>query len=654
MSVICSIIPYSSVCAVTTAIGLCPDAIRLQALVPLNDERTARALVLRTMEELERQEGDSKDEPLVSEDDESEKGLQKGFPENKKKKKNKEEKLKDPIKSYLEKAPPLLSSEEEDRIVQQLQKLKAELIAPLGGFNANLPPDTVARVIIAFEQASQRSEREIQELDAQLTRDLREAKDSMQEEAIQSYYVSAKREAMVDPVAVAESLSGYKRERSDGKISQEAVIKIIGTYQLLLKHGNVNREEIARTVRKFEEARNVLVAGNLRLVVTIGGRFRSRWMNLDDCIGEGNIGLIYAAETYDPSVGLFSTWAGRCIENEIKHASRSRRWKLIYFPSHYIAVGATHDRLVHRLRGELGRSPTINEVCAELQITDEKKRKQYVRMITAYKLFRSVPAINRVDREGNKPSVLYVQADNRQVRPVHEVQTKEEILVMMQRLDALPDDWRTILYKYYAEGKTLDDIGKECDPPVTRERVRQIKEKAEKKLFVAVYAAEVAELQKSLRRSPDVEEVLDAWTVPFDQRNGFQQSIEEAYTEKKASGHLHWNPIQFAETPGDQLLVRVALRTFDEMEQRILTEYYEKGLTADQIAQGFEPIMTDSSVWKIKTTADKKLFRRLYEAKVIQLGRLFGREPTFEEVCDSLKIPPAEREKRSKMLNGSQ
>src|SRR5277367_226764 len=121
------------------------------------------------------------------------------------------------------------------------------------------------------------------------------------------------------------------------------------------------------------DARTRMIQANLRLVVKIARDYVGRGIVLDDLIGEGNLGLIRAAEEFDPRFGTrFSTYASYWIKQAIRHALINTT-STIRLPAHMVGLLTKWRRSERELGRNLGRSPSFDEVAVSLGLTDAQK-----------------------------------------------------------------------------------------------------------------------------------------------------------------------------------------------------------------------------------------------------------------------------------------
>ena len=121
-------------------------------------------------------------------------------------------------------------------------------------------------------------------------------------------------------------------------------------------------------------ALNRLVEANLRLVVKVAKDYVGKGMTLDDLIGEGNLGLIRAAQKFDPRFGVrFGTYAVYWIKQSIRLAL-STSTAMIRLPAHILGMMNKWRKAERALSARLARAPTFDEVAAALGLSESQKR----------------------------------------------------------------------------------------------------------------------------------------------------------------------------------------------------------------------------------------------------------------------------------------
>ncbi len=134
------------------------------------------------------------------------------------------------------------------------------------------------------------------------------------------------------------------------------------------------REVAALVAGGDQAARNRLVLANLGLVISIARRFQGRGLALDDLIGEGNLGLIRAAEGFDPGYGVrFCTYADYWIREAIRNALINRT-ATIRLPAYLVSLLTRWERANQSLCQEKQRSPSFDEVAADLGLTESQQK----------------------------------------------------------------------------------------------------------------------------------------------------------------------------------------------------------------------------------------------------------------------------------------
>jgi RNA polymerase primary sigma factor len=221
------------------------------------------------------------------------------------------------------------------------------------------------------------------------------------------------------------------------------------------------------------DARTRMIQANLRLVVKIALDYVGRGMVLEDLIGEGNLGLIRAAEEFEPRFGTrFSTYASYWIKQSIRHALINTT-STIRLPAHMFGLLTKWRRAERTLYREWGRVPSFDELSAFLGLSEtQKSLVAKAHQARHLKLESGIGAgVGRRSPEefGNR------------YEPVESMmEAEEDRQMLLHRLERLDPRERTVLaLRYGLEGElplTLKEIGRRLG--VTREWVRKIEIRA--------------------------------------------------------------------------------------------------------------------------------------------------------------------------------
>ncbi len=266
------------------------------------------------------------------------------------------------------------------------------------------------------------------------------------------------------------AFSGSRRGRYD-KSSLDQYLKEISAYPLLKREDEV---ELAQRIRKGdEEALDKLVRSNLRFVVSVAKKYQNQGVALSDLINEGNLGLIRAAHKFDETKGIkFISYAVWWIRQAILQALAEQS-RIVRVPLN--RAGALH-RIGKRsaaLLQELGREPTVEELADELDISEDEVRR-------TLSLSQSHLSLDAPLTPGEDNRLLDYLPD--QFAPGPDDETYDQALMdtVEEALGTLKEREAKILRLYFGldgqDPMTLEEIGAILG--VTRERVRQIKEKA--------------------------------------------------------------------------------------------------------------------------------------------------------------------------------
>jgi RNA polymerase primary sigma factor len=257
-----------------------------------------------------------------------------------------------------------------------------------------------------------------------------------------------------------------------GERSLDLYLKEINNTPLLTRE---QERDLAKRIRKHDEqALHELVQANLRFVVSIAKQYVNQGLSLADLVNEGNLGLIKAAYRFDEKRGYkFISYAVWWIRQAMLQALAEQS-RIVRLPLNRAGTLYRIGKAARQLDQELGRNPEVEEIARRLKLPNDEVR-DTMQIANSH---LSLDASFSNDQEEN--SLVDYLADDNLEAPDEQTYVNALSDDMQKALDTLTDRERQILSLYFGlEGEeplTLEEIGKRMN--LTRERIRQIKEKA--------------------------------------------------------------------------------------------------------------------------------------------------------------------------------
>ena len=256
--------------------------------------------------------------------------------------------------------------------------------------------------------------------------------------------------------------------------SLEKYLSEIGREELLSTDEEV---ELAQRIRKGDQkALDRLTKANLRFVVSVAKQYQNQGLSLSDLINEGNLGLIKAAEKFDETRGFkFISYAVWWIRQSILQAIAEQS-RIVRLPLNQVSSVNKINQMLTKFEQENERRPSFDEIAEKTELPHEKVDEAM--MINSRHVSVDAPFV-----EGEENSLLDVLVNDDAPMADRQLVVESLRAEIGDMLKTLNERERRVVKAFYGIGEpelTLEEIGNKYG--LTRERVRQIKEKAIRRL----------------------------------------------------------------------------------------------------------------------------------------------------------------------------
>lgn len=256
--------------------------------------------------------------------------------------------------------------------------------------------------------------------------------------------------------------------------SLEKYLQEIGREDLLTAEEEV---ELAQRIKKGDrEALEKLTKANLRFVVSVAKQYQNQGLSLPDLINEGNLGLIKAAEKFDETRGFkFISYAVWWIRQSI-HQAIAEQSRIVRLPQNQVGSVSKINRALNKFEQENERRPNVSEIAEKTDLPEEKVE-------VALKSNTRHVSVDAPFSDSDENSLLDVLVNDDAPMADRSLVIESLRNEIAAALNILNEREQKIIKSFYGIGcqeMTLEEIGHATG--LTRERVRQIKEKAIRKL----------------------------------------------------------------------------------------------------------------------------------------------------------------------------
>jgi RNA polymerase primary sigma factor len=257
--------------------------------------------------------------------------------------------------------------------------------------------------------------------------------------------------------------------------SLDKYLQEIGKVDLITAEAEV---ELAKRIREGDQiALEKLTKANLRFVVSVAKQYQNNGLTLGDLINEGNLGLIKAAKRFDEKRGFkFISYAVWWIRQSIMQALAEQS-RIVRLPLNRVGSLTKISKTFSDLEQKFQREPSTEEIAEEIGITTEE-------VLSNLKVSGRHVSMDAPFAQGEDGSLLDVLSDVNESNPETKLMTDSMIEEVQRALSTLTTRESEVISLYFGlnnnSSMTLEEIGEKFN--LTRERVRQIKEKATRRL----------------------------------------------------------------------------------------------------------------------------------------------------------------------------
>ena len=257
--------------------------------------------------------------------------------------------------------------------------------------------------------------------------------------------------------------------------SLDKYLQEIGKVDLITTEVEV---ELARRIREGDQqALEKLTKANLRFVVSVAKQYQNNGLTLGDLINEGNLGLIKAASRFDETRGFkFISYAVWWIRQSIMQALAEQS-RIVRLPLNRVGSLTKISKTFAELEQKFQREPSTEEVAEKIGLTPEE-------VTASLRIGGRHLSVDAPFSQGEEGSLLDVLSDANESNPESEMMAESLVKEVQRSLTTLTSREADVISLYFGlnhkQSMTLEEIGYKFD--LTRERVRQIKEKATRRL----------------------------------------------------------------------------------------------------------------------------------------------------------------------------